>query len=134
MDIIIHLRSRKIDKCYDEAIREYTKRSSPFCKLNTVLYKKEAVPCLKKGSYTLYVIPGTNTISSVSLAEKINDICVSGHSCIEFVITEGLECTYCEDNIFNLSSFKMDNELCVVALTEQLYRAFTILNNITYHK
>ena len=35
---------------------------------------------------------------------------------------------------FNLSSFTMSPDLTTVVLTEQLYRAYTIMNNITYHK
>ena len=28
----------------------------------------------------------------------------------------------------------LSNEICLIAFTEQLYRAYTINNNITYHK
>lgn len=134
MEIIIHLFSRKTDSNLRAAIHEYVKRTSPFCRVSVKRYKKASRPVLSKGSHVYVVKPGQNTLSSPELADTINRLCVSGYSCIEFVIEQGLIVDESNNNLFNLSSFHMDNELCAVALSEQIYRAYTILNNITYHK
>lgn len=134
MEIIIHVFSKKIDKDFDAATSEYVKRTSPYCKIKLNRYKKASTPTLSKNSYVFLVNAGEDTLSSNELADKINDICISGYSCIEFIIADGLILDDLTTNSFNLSSFDMSNELTVVALTEQIYRAYTIQNNITYHK
>ena len=69
---------------------------------------------------------------------------LSGYSRIEFVIAEQSADTHTDGisrspgdpelSIFSLSGFTMSVDLTTVILTEQLYRAYTILNHITYHK
>ena len=139
MEINIYLQSKKIDADYDNAIKEYIKRTSPWCKIKVHALKSLDKLTLKKGAKVYLVTPGTNTPSSPSLAELINDIGIYGFSSIDFIISpendkNHVTLTNLNADIFNLSSFSMDSVLTCVVLTEQLYRAYTILNNIVYHK
>lgn len=138
MEITIHLLSKKIDSDYKKALDEYIKRCTFFSKINIKTYKKESVPAIQSSSRVFIVTVNKDTISSTELATIINDTCVSGYSKIEFIIPDGLDISKLEINehISELGflSLNLENELKAVALTEQIYRAFTILNNITYHK
>ena len=136
MEIIIHLLSKKIDSEYMKAIDEYIKRCSSFCKLKLKAYKKYTTPDIQSKSKYFIVTTAKDTISSTEFADLISNTCVSGFSRIEFIVPEGLNLDSLskDDNYIGFSSFSIENELTAVALTEQIYRAFTILNNITYHK
>lgn len=129
MEIIIHVEAKKIDKHMQLAIDEYVKRTSPFCKVNIKQYKDISKVNLKASSKAYNVLPGSSSPTSEGLAKLILDNNLSGISCIEFVInsTQDIE-------EFNISSFAMSPDLTTVVLTEQIYRAYTIMNNITYHK
>ncbi len=145
MEINIYLETKKIDKDYQAALNEYTKRISTWCRLNIITIKKiEKIP--QKKSSKLYIVkPSKDTISSEDLSKLINTLNINGYSCVDFVI---LPERYYNDNylnmpisttientdFFSVSSFSMDNVLTSVVLSEQLYRAYTIQNNITYHK
>lgn len=163
MKIIIHLHCRKLDPDYEAALKEYCKRISSFSEISIKLHKNKQDFSFEKFSTLLpqehtcvfFVIPGNHTISSPDLAGEIQQLNVNGVSKIEFFILpsevaskfmqEGKDNSQKEtDNSpagktdlvkpLCLSTFSMSNELTAVALTEQLYRAFTIQNNITYHK
>lgn len=144
MEINIHIQCKKIDKDYQNALAEYIKRISPWCKVSIITYKSFDKLCIKKSAKRFLVTAGLDAPSSTDLAKLINQLNVTGYSCIDFVIDYSgslpknpnadlseIKETY-ED--FYLSSFEMSDELTAVVLTEQLYRAYTILNNITYHK
>lgn len=138
MEITIHLLSKKIDSDYKKALDEYIKRCTFFSKINIKTYKKETIPALQSSSRIFIVQESKATISSPDLATLINDTCVSGCSKLEFIIPDGLDISNLEINEhvseIGFLSLSLENELKAVALTEQIYRAFTILNNITYHK
>lgn len=135
MEIIIHELVKKIDSSYEAAMKEYIKRCSFFCKISIKKYKKAGTAALAKDSAVFLVCPGRSTISSEDFCKLLADIRLSGKSCIEFVTNPKLlsDC-HADYDEFNLSSFDMSTELSVVVLCEQIYRAFTIENNITYHK
>lgn len=136
MDIFIHINKKKLDNNCKLAIEEYSKRISPFCKIKHIFYKDISKISFQNNSYIINVTPGKETISSPDLAKLINDVTVSGISCLEFIIDPDNEKNEENNKIKNLSfsSFESSPDITVVFVTEQLYRAFTILNNITYHK
>ena len=144
MEIIIHIEKKKLDTDYAQAIAEYQKRLSPFCKLKIVTYKNISKICIQNGSALYTVVPGKHTLSSEELAAFIEQEGISGHSRLEFILCEnsnqpaGSELSTQEDlqnaKPFCVSSFTMSCDLTAVVLSEQLYRAFTIINHITYHK
>lgn len=133
MEILLHVKGKKLEKDDKAAIDEYVKRMSPFCKVKVVFHKELKGFLPKNGSFVVNVNKGGKAVSSTELAETINDICVNGYSRIEFVLSN--EYLYeGADRDMAISYLDMSDGICVVALSEQLYRAFTILNNITYHK
>lgn len=148
MEITIYTAKKKLDTDYLSAISEYTKRTSPYCqiKLKTNQRLDKNIP--KLSSHTMYYIvtAGVDTISSVDLSKLINTLNVNGYSSIVFFICESEpEKAYISDSFETsgssdklatlcLSSFTLEPDIAITALTEQLYRAYTILNNITYHK
>lgn len=132
MEIIIHVEKRKLDSFYAQAIAEYAKRLSPFCKYKLITYKDFSKLSVKETSSLYLVVPGMHTLSSEELAACIENEGLSGQSRLEFIICEhGL---YKAAKQLSISGFAMSCDLTAVVLTEQLYRAYTILNHITYHK
>ena len=143
MEILIHIEKKKLDTEYAKAVAEYVKRLSAFCRVRCLYYKDLSKLTLSDSSACFRVIPGIDTISSEAFASKIEQLGLSGYSRIEFVvalqnrITDTNETTNSDIGglpSFSLSGFTMSTDLTTVVLTEQLYRAYTILNHITYHK
>lgn len=143
MDIDIICVGNLKEKFLKDAADEYKKRLSKFCKLNIVELdesnpKKESMAILKacKGYRIAMCIEG-NQLTSEAFAKKIEDISmISSH--ISFIVgsSEGLDISVKNDVNFRLSFSFMTfpHQLMRVILLEQIYRAFTINNNIKYHK
>lgn len=143
MEIIIHINLRKLDTDYKKAVEEYVKRTSPFCKIKLVFYKNINSLKTSDSSFVYFVVPGTETLSSEGLAEEITKRNLEGYSRLEFVVAgenfESVKKSLTESSKekakdFSCFSFALSCDLTTCVLTEQLYRAYTILNNITYHK
>lgn len=136
MEIIIHTNIKKFDTDYKKAFGEYAKRTSPYCKLTIKNYKTISQISLRKSSKKLILNSGKETISSPDLAKLIQDYNLNGFSTIEIIIPSSNEASNFnfDYDILQLSSFNISTELSIVVLSEQIYRAYTILNNITYHK
>ncbi len=66
-------------------------------------------------------------------AARINSLTSSGTSKINFYIGYDESLTADMEN-FSLCSVQPSAEMTALLLSEQTYRAYTILNNITYHK
>ena len=126
-----------------DAVKEYEKRLSAFCKLNIKEIKEDSLDATYsavssfKGKKVALCIEG-KMLSSEELAKNINDIAVSGTSDIAFIIggSDGIS-----ENIKNMCDIKLSfskmtfpHQLMRVILLEQIYRAFTIINNKQYHK
>ena len=72
---------------------------------------------------------------SEAFARMISDYALGGYSKISYFIGFSPDdLPILSDQIFSVSSMTLSNEICLIAFTEQLYRAYTINNNITYHK
>lgn len=143
------------EKYFTDAIKEYSKRLSRFANLNIIEIKennpksdsqKDILSALKKdaleikkhlsGFIIVLDVKGTE-IDSVVLSKQIEKV-THTNSTITFVIgaSNGLD-----EEIKNLANLRLSfskmtfpHQLMRVILLEQIYRAFTILNNITYHK
>ena len=135
-----------------DAIKEYSKRLSKYCELNIielddvgiddvkVALKKEEEKLLKVINQKDYIITleiDGKELTSPEFSKKIEDT-LTYNSNITFIIggSYGLS-----DNIKQLSNFKLSfsrmtfpHQLFRVILLEQLYRAFKIMNNESYHK
>ena len=144
MEILIHIEKKKLDTDYEKAVAEYVKRLSAFCRVRCIYYKDLSKLTMHNSSACFRVVPGRDTISSEDFAIKLEQLGLSGYSRIEFVIAEQSDGSHTDNisrspgdpklSIFSLSGFTMSVDLTTVILTEQLYRAYTILNHITYHK
>lgn len=147
MEIIIYVNRKKIDRDFLAAADEYIKRTSPYCRMQIKPSPHRDKQAAGKSGRTMTyaVVPGINTITSPALADLIQELNLHGISSIEYIICRD-EADYRQlSSIYEaahgtalpclcLSSFSLDEELCAVVLSEQIYRAYTILNNITYHK
>ena len=147
------------EKYYRDAIGEYAKRLTPYCKLEVLevadektpdhvsdveengIKKKEAERILKYVKDSAYVIAlaieGKN-LDSVELSDKIDYLGISGISNITFIIggSLGLHNLVLEraDYLLSFSKMTFPHQLMRVILLEQVYRAYRIINHEPYHK
>lgn len=147
------------DKFYAEAVREYEKRLSAFCKVKNIELKEEKPPenpsdaeialvirkegdrlleaMPKKGYKIALCVEGTQ-ISSEELAKKMASVTVSGDSEITFIIggAFGMDERVKKAANYRLSISKMTftHRMMRVILAEQIYRALNILSGGNYHK
>ena len=146
------------DKFFQDAVSEYEKRLSGFCKLKNIELKEEkpkdesdteiALVIKKEGDRLLEAIPPKSykialcvegkQISSEELAERISDIPLSGYSEITFIIggAFGMDERVKKVADFRLSISKMTftHRMMRVILFEQIYRALNIASGGHYHK
>ena len=134
------------EKFFRDAIDEYTKRLSKYTKLEIIevadneSIDKEKDLLLKHINEKDYIITleiEGKELTSPELSKKIEDIFMI-NSNITFIIgsSNGLH-----DDIKKLSNFKLSfskmtfpHQLFRIILLEQIYRAFKISNNESYHK
>lgn len=128
-----------------EAIEDYTKRISKYHKIQIIEVEdsnieEESSRILKHIDSKDYVITleiNGNNISSEEFASKIDKTFIT-NSCICFVIGGSLglsdEVKKRSNYKLSFSHFTFPHQLFRVILLEQIYRAFKILNNETYHK
>ena len=135
------------EKYFTAAIDEYSKRLSRFAKLNNASEKEMEQIKEKEGNKILAKLPQNSFVvtlciegkehSSEELAKKIADISMTS-SHITFIIggSLGLSDTVKSKSALRLSFGKMTlpHQLMRVVLLEQIYRAFKINNNESYHK
>lgn len=123
-----------------DAVKEYSKRIGGYARLNIKETKndRELIPNLTKKSLKIALCVEGKQLSSEELASKIESVTSSGISEITFVIgdSDGMgedvkaEC----DLRLSFSKMTFPHQLMRVILLEQIYRAFTIINNGKYHK
>ncbi len=138
---------------YRDAVAEYAKRLTRFCKFNIVelaesrlegneinkvkLNEGKSILSKLKG-YVIILDLGGNMLSSPDLADKIESLQSGGVSQISFVIggSYGLSDEVKQKADFSLCFGKMTypHQLMRVILSEQIYRAFMINSNSEYHK
>ena len=144
---------------YREALNEYAKRLSKYCKLNITELADEQTPdnasendCKKildtEGDRILAKIPDQSYViataiegkrlDSVDFSKKISDLAISGKSSIAFIIGGSLGLS---ENVKKRANmllsflfFTFPHQLMRVILLEQIYRAFRIIKNEPYHK
>ena len=128
------------EKYLNEAVNEYEKRLKSYCKFNTFELKSSdaIVNQLGNRSYKIALCVEGIELSSEQLAEKFSSVMNGGYSAIDLVIggAEGLP-----DNIKAMCDYKLSfskmtfpHRIMRIILAEQVYRAFTIINNEKYHK
>ena len=135
---------------FKDAINEYSKRLSKYCnlnipsKLNDKIIEnikntegKKILSHLKKDSYKICLDLHGKQFSSEEFSAKIDSISLNYNSSITFIIggTLGIssEVLNCADEKICFSKMTFPHQLIRVFLLEQLFRAFKISNNETYH-
>ena len=141
-----------------DAISEYSKRLSKFCNLNIVELQDEKLPSklndsiineiknkecnkiiqnIKKDSYVICLDLKGKQFSSEEFSQKLDNIALNFNSSITFIIggTLGLnqEVLSMSNEKICFSKMTFPHQLIRVFLLEQLFRAFKISNNETYH-
>lgn len=138
------------EKYFADAVAEYAKRLTKFCKLtvnevddvshaDAVKKESDAVEkTFKAGEYRILTDVEGELVSSERLAELIESVFLSGKSSVRFII--GGSCGV-DDRIKNAADRKISfgrvtypHQLMRVILLEQIYRAFTITEGMPYHK
>ena len=143
------------EKYFKDAILEYAKRLQRFCKFEIVEVQEELIDAnlknldvvkVKEGERILQKAQGYlialdmhgDLISSEDHAKKINDLSCRGISTITYIIggSYGLSKEVLDKVDFKMSFGKLTypHQLMRVVLTEQIYRAYTILEGSSYHK
>jgi len=127
------------EKYFKDAIDEYIKRLRPMCKLEICEVSEDKyMSSLGKKAYKIALCIEGKKLTSEELSELIGKTQVNGYSEIDFVIgaAEGMSESVkaaCDLRL-SFSDMTFPYQLVRVILCEQIYRAFTILNNIKYHK
>lgn len=147
------------EKYLKDAIAEYSKRLSKYCKLEIIevadektpdnasevvedqIRSKEAERILKHVKDDAFVITleiNGRQLTSEELAGKIDTLGIQGHNHIAFIIggSIGLGREVLKKSNFALSFSKMTfpHQLMRVILLEQIYRSYRIINGEPYHK
>jgi len=118
------------DKYVKEALEEYTKRLSAYCKVEYVETKNPAKEISFK-SYVIKINKEGEELSSEQLAEKIEQLGVSGKSHITILLgADNIEA----DCVLSISRMDIDINILLIIIYEQIYRAYRIINNAPYHK
>lgn len=136
MNFKIYIIGNKIERFYIEAINEYKKRLSRYCKIELAYIKneKQLHKKLSDKLYKIFVSTKERQISSVELANKINDLGISGKSDIAIIIGAENILSVVRDEVLAISEMEMDLGLNATIVFEQIYRSYRILNNQPYHK
>lgn len=147
------------EKYFTDAIREYSKRLSRYCKLELIEVADEKTPdgagealerqikekegerilkSVRDGSYVIALAIEGKKLSSEKLSEFIGNLGVKGESDLTFIIggSLGLDPRVLKraDFLLSFSDMTFPHQLMRVILLEQIYRSFRILQNEPYHK
>ncbi len=147
------------EKYLTDAVKEYEKRISAFAKFSITELEPERLSenpseaeisaaleaeadkitaKIPQNSLVIAMCIEGKQLSSEGFAKRINEAAISGKSNIVFIIgsSHGLS-----DRIKKAAALKMSmsemtfpHQLARVMLSEQIYRAFTIIHNRKYHK
>ncbi len=146
------------EKYLKDAVSEYSKRLSKYCKINIIELSDEKIPSkvndsiinsvkieegtkiinsLKNDSYVFSLDLKGKQYSSEEFSHKIQELSVNGYSTITFIIggTLGLtnEVLKKSNELICFSKMTFPHQLIRVFLLEQLFRGFKIAGNETYH-
>lgn len=147
------------EKYFVDAIGEYSKRLSRYCKLEILQVADEKTPDgaspaledqirekegerilaqIKEGAYVIALAIDGQMLDSVQLSQKIHNLGIKGESHIVFVIGGSLglgEGVYRRaDYKLSFSPMTFPHQLMRVILLEQIYRSYRIIQGEPYHK
>ena len=147
------------EEFYTDAIAEYSKRLSRYCRLEVIQVADEKTPDgaseaqerqikekegsrilaqIKDGAYVIALAVQGTMLSSEQLASKLNKLGVDGQSQIVLIIGGSLglsdEVLKRADYHLSFSPMTFPHQLMRVILLEQIYRSYRIISGEPYHK
>ena len=147
------------EKFLKDAIAEYSKRLSKYCKLEIIEVADEKTPdqaselvedgirnkeadrimkYVKDDAFVITLEIKGKLLTSEELADKINQLGIQGKSHITFIIGGsiglGQEVLKRSDYALSFSKMTFPHQLMRVILLEQVYRSYRIINGEPYHK
>ena len=147
------------EKYLKDAIAEYSKRLSRYCRLEIVETADEKTPdqasealekqirkkegerlrkYLREDAYKIALAIDGKMLSSEEFAEKIERLGIQSTSHIIFIIGGSIgldeEILKKADYLLSFSKMTFPHQLIRVFLLEQIFRSFKISNNETYHR
>ncbi|MCC8127533.1 MAG: 23S rRNA (pseudouridine(1915)-N(3))-methyltransferase RlmH [Clostridiales bacterium] len=147
------------EKFFSDAVAEYEKRLSRYCKLEIIQVPDEKIPerasqaqenlvkkregervlaQIRDSSYVIALAIQGREMDSEGLAEKLAELGLAGNSDICFVIGGSLglsdEVMRRSDEALSFSRLTFPHQLMRVILLEQIYRCFKINMGEPYHK
>ena len=147
------------EKYFRDALAEYEKRLSRYCKLEIISVEDEKTPdCagkaleeqikkkeaqrllryIREDAYVITLEIGGKMYDSEGFSSMIEQLGVSGHGHIQFVIGGSLglheDVTERADLAVSFSKMTFPHQLMRVILLEQIYRAYRIIHREPYHK
>ena len=147
------------EKFFTDAIKEYSKRLSRYCKLEIVEVADEKTPdgaselvvsqikekeaermekYLPDSAYVIALAIEGKKLTSEKLAEKIDSLGISGTSHLVFLIggSRGMSDRLLKraDYLLSFSDMTFPHQLMRVILLEQVYRSYRIIHGEPYHK
>lgn len=159
MNITILCVGKLKESYWRDAVAEYAKRLSKYCRLEIIEVEDEKNPdkstagtdkqCMEKEMERMkrYIRGNTYLISmaiegrktdSVGFAKHISELQVRGESDITFLIGGSLgiasELKQQSRELISFSDMTFPHQVMRVLLLEQIYRAYRILNHEPYHK
>ena len=147
------------EKFFADAIKEYSKRLSRYCKLEIVEVADEKTPdgasdlvvsqikdkeaermekYLPDSAYVIALAIEGKKLTSEKLAEKIDTLGITGTSHLVFLIGGSLGMSdrllKRADCLLSFSDMTFPHQLMRVILLEQIYRSYRIIHGEPYHK
>lgn len=147
------------EKYLKDAIAEYSKRLSKYCKLEIVEVADEKTPdqasenverqirqkegerilrYVKDDAYVFTLEIGGTMLDSVAFAKKMETLGIQGKSHLIFIIGGsiglGEEVLRRSDYALSFSKMTFPHQLMQVILLEQVYRGYRIIEGAPYHK
>ena len=147
------------EKYLKDAIAEYSKRLSRYCKLEILEVADEKTPdgaseiveenirekegerilkLIKEDAYVITLEISGKMLTSEELADRIETLGIQGKSHLVFVIGGsiglGREVLRRSDYVLSFSKMTFPHQLMRVILLEQIYRSYRIINGEPYHK
>ncbi|WKY42894.1 23S rRNA (pseudouridine(1915)-N(3))-methyltransferase RlmH [Eubacteriaceae bacterium ES2] len=147
------------EKFLRQALEEYVMRLSAYCRLEIIELKDEVIPDkaspsehyqvlnregqrvlskIKNNAYVICLDLEGQQLDSSEFSRHLENLAIQGKSNLVFLIGGSLglseEIKSKADLKLSFSKMTFPHQLFRVMLLEQIYRAFKIINNETYHK
>lgn len=147
------------EKYLADAIKEYTKRLSRYCRLEIIEVPDEKTPerasahegelirnkegerlrkYIRDGAYVIALAIEGKQYTSEEFAQKLHHLGLHGESHIIFVIGGSIglasDILCSAEELLSFSKMTFPHQLMRVVLLEQVYRAYRIMNGEPYHK